>query len=402
MIDSQVIHTLRFPLVCLVVVIHSFSFMEGWEVSQMDLSHLTGADFYSLFCISLSMTLAHIAVPTFFVISGYLFFMDLRQWDWQVYGAKLNKRIFTLFIPYLVWNTLYVLDVLSKKLGGVILKGKPIQGIVDWWNDNNGILMYYHADDFVERISWIGGEGMFSFPILVPMWYIRDLMVLCLLSPVVYSLLNHRMGIYRYVVMALIAAVYVTAIYPYLPGISPGPVFFFCSGALLSLKGASLVKTVSRLRYLTTIVFFSLWIPLVPMAGYRTVEGNYLYPFFIMAGVISFIGWIGWLINREETRLNRKWANNVLSFFRRHEADVFFIFAAHTLLLPYGESVLLKAAAIVTGSATAKAVVFANQYPELLIACYLLKIVITISVCILLSQYINQHLPRIRQVLTGR
>ena len=118
MIDSQVIHTLRFPLVCLVVVIHSFSFMEGWEVSQMDLSHLTGADFYSLFCISLSMTLAHIAVPTFFVISGYLFFMDLRQWDWQVYGAKLNKRIFTLFIPYLVWNTLYVLDVLSKKLGG--------------------------------------------------------------------------------------------------------------------------------------------------------------------------------------------------------------------------------------------------------------------------------------------
>ena len=78
-IDSQVIHTLRFPLVCLVVAVHSFSFIKGWNIDHLELSSLSGADLYSLFCISISMTLAHIAVPTFFVISGYLFFKDFSR-----------------------------------------------------------------------------------------------------------------------------------------------------------------------------------------------------------------------------------------------------------------------------------------------------------------------------------
>lgn len=397
-IDSQVIHTLRFPLVVLVVIIHSFSFIKGWEVTQLDLSHLSGADVYSLFCISLSMTLAHIAVPTFFVISGYLFFIGLRQWNWQLYGSKIKKRVYTLLIPYMAWNSLRIAEVLSKKVGGVFLMGKPIQGIVEWWHGNNGIFMYYHADDFVERISWIGGEGLFSFPILTPMWYIRDLMVLCLLSPVVYGVLCQRRSIIRYVVMALIVVVYITAIYPYVPGLTPGPVLFFCFGALLSLEGTSLVKTVCRIRVPAAIVFFTLWIPLIPMAGYRTVEGNYLYPFFIMAGVSSIIGWTAWLIGLSESLPERK----ILVFFHRRESDVFFIFAAHFLLLSYVDSILLKAAAILTGSASARTIAFADQHPLLLITCYLLKIFIVILVCIALSQYINKHFKRVRHVLTGR
>ena len=75
--DSQLIHTLRFPLVCLVVIIHGFSFINGWEISQFDIGCMRGADYYSFFCISLSMTLAHIAVPTF---SFFLVFFFLKDW----------------------------------------------------------------------------------------------------------------------------------------------------------------------------------------------------------------------------------------------------------------------------------------------------------------------------------
>lgn len=116
--DSQVIRTLRFPLVCLVVIIHSFSFIKGWQIEQLDMTSLNGTDVYSLFCISLSMTLAHIAVPTFFVISGYLFFQGFGIWDWRLYRSKINKRIYTLLIPYLVWNSLYIAKVLGLKWGG--------------------------------------------------------------------------------------------------------------------------------------------------------------------------------------------------------------------------------------------------------------------------------------------
>ena len=42
-----------------------------------------------------------IAVPTFFVLSGFLFFKDLDQ---KSIKRKLISRIFSLVIPYLIWN----------------------------------------------------------------------------------------------------------------------------------------------------------------------------------------------------------------------------------------------------------------------------------------------------------
>ena len=102
---------------------------------------------------------------------------------------KIRKRLFTLFIPYILCNTIFIAYQLLPRLGGMILKGKSPQGIVDWYNDHNGILMYYNASDFIERINWFGGNGMFSFPILIPMLYIRDLLVLSILSPVLYFFL---------------------------------------------------------------------------------------------------------------------------------------------------------------------------------------------------------------------
>jgi len=119
-LDSKVIHTLRFPLICLVVCVHSFSFIKGWNVDALSLLNISGADIYSLFCISISMTLAHIAVPTFFVISGFLFFKGLERWNWDIYKGKMRKRIYTLLIPYLIWNTIFIITKITPLMGGGI------------------------------------------------------------------------------------------------------------------------------------------------------------------------------------------------------------------------------------------------------------------------------------------
>lgn len=93
-IDSKIIHTIRFPLICLVVCVHSFSFIKGWDINNLDLHNLSGADIYSLFCITFSMTLAHIAVPTFFLLSGFLFVMGLEKWSWPIYNrARISYVI---------------------------------------------------------------------------------------------------------------------------------------------------------------------------------------------------------------------------------------------------------------------------------------------------------------------
>jgi len=121
-LDSKVIHTIRFPLICLVVCVHSFSFIKGWNINDLDLYNMSGADFYSLFCITFSMTLAHIAVPTFFLISGFLFVKGLEKWNRTVYKGKLNKRVYSLLIPYLIWNTFYVVTKVIPIVGEAVRK----------------------------------------------------------------------------------------------------------------------------------------------------------------------------------------------------------------------------------------------------------------------------------------
>lgn len=48
-------------------------------------------------------TLPRVAVPLFFVLSGATFFRDYHP---GMYRAKLRARVRSLFIPYLIWNTL--------------------------------------------------------------------------------------------------------------------------------------------------------------------------------------------------------------------------------------------------------------------------------------------------------
>ncbi len=48
-------------------------------------------------------TFSRVAVPLFFVISGAVFFRDYQP---GMYAGKIKTRIKSLFIPYLLWNTL--------------------------------------------------------------------------------------------------------------------------------------------------------------------------------------------------------------------------------------------------------------------------------------------------------
>jgi fucose 4-O-acetylase-like acetyltransferase len=57
------------------------------------------------YCSNLfSYVLGGIAVPLFFFISGFLFFLNIENFNLQSYGNKLQTRGKTLLIPYLFWN----------------------------------------------------------------------------------------------------------------------------------------------------------------------------------------------------------------------------------------------------------------------------------------------------------
>ena len=114
--QSATIDLLRFPLAIMVIFIHM----------NPDVINLVDADFnlmswhglYNVTGILLSHVLTHIAVPTFFFISGFLFFVNFQEWSWDNYKRKIHSRVRTLIIPYILWNIVPFLLLVLTMLGG--------------------------------------------------------------------------------------------------------------------------------------------------------------------------------------------------------------------------------------------------------------------------------------------
>lgn len=97
--QSRILDKLRFPLACMVVVIHCKINQGGWVLPQW--SNFTYSDLSVVIQILFSTILSGIAVPMFYLMSGYFFFYKIDVFDSNVYRAKLKKRISTLLVPYL-------------------------------------------------------------------------------------------------------------------------------------------------------------------------------------------------------------------------------------------------------------------------------------------------------------
>ena len=118
--------------------------------------------------------LSGVANPLFYFTSGYLFFLGVKSV--KECFPKMKKRVRTLFVPYLLANTLafllyVVLDVVSRL-------SPSLYGVV-----NFHILDWFSLDVFtlLKNIYW--------GPVAFQLWFVRDMMLFVLLSPLIYYLL---------------------------------------------------------------------------------------------------------------------------------------------------------------------------------------------------------------------
>lgn len=117
--------------------------------------------------------LSFIANPLFFIISGYLFFLGVERCK-ECY-PKMKKRAKTLLVPYLIWNVIFVLWYVVLAL---------LPGVSQFVNSD--ILGGLSQGGF-----WGGLKTLFVNPISFPLWFLRDLMIYVLLSPLIYWGLKH-------------------------------------------------------------------------------------------------------------------------------------------------------------------------------------------------------------------
>lgn len=112
-LQSKSVQWLSFILAATVVLLHTS--MRGYTDFVPLVEQPLSATVYRLF----SWGLCTLAVPTFFMFSGYYFFTKLQEWDNRFYLSKLQKRTKTLLLPYVLWISIaftlpYVIGFVSN------------------------------------------------------------------------------------------------------------------------------------------------------------------------------------------------------------------------------------------------------------------------------------------------
>lgn len=201
---SEIASFLRVPLMVLVVCIHGV----GSDIQTIDfvnhLPILSIGNVYTYITELLSHSLARIAVPLFFFISGYYTFSSKDWAKGDIITGEWKKKIKSLLIPYVVWNSLYLLLLLLKtKIGDYL---------------------HLNFNDAFSISSWQELLGYYSFNVVdYPLWYMRELILLTLLAPAIYfSLRKFAKG---YILLVFLAFFMGLSLFPGLLGFLS--LFFF-------------------------------------------------------------------------------------------------------------------------------------------------------------------------------
>ena len=339
---SNTIAWLRFPLIFLIIMLHCYS------VQRMEGEH----EIFFKAVYPFALWLGETGVPGFFFISGFLFFLSKKS-----YVEKLRFRFHTLFIPYVLWNLLLLLlYVFAFALGyPQDINGKNIVG--------------YSFIDYL-RIFWDRGSydnGNFV-PLLCPLWYIRNLIIMSILSPLLYYLIRYVRELFLFIV----AVWWMTT--PHNAFISQ-TILFFSLGAYFAIFKKNPLEAVHRNKG----IFLT------------------LFSVFAIGDILSHI-FIGTPINLQIHRLSLIF--NIPAFFLlgdwcvRHGYTnkilpnaAFIVFCVH-----YPIVVILRKFCIATYLNASDTV-----HILLYFACVVISTVLSLSIYLVL----NRYFPKVKNILSG-
>ena len=333
------LEAVRFPLMMLVLFQHSV----GWDPSPMRWS-LEGTNVYHFITELISHHICSIAVPCFFFFSGFLFFHNItdNMGDFSWVKDKWKRRGRTLLIPYLFWNLLHVAAILlfTAFFHGLSI---PVTG---------------NQMSAVEKgpLFWL-----LTGPINFPLWYLRDLIVLSLLAPVLYYPFKN----YPRLSLLLLLLVYLASTqwnyYPSFP--------FFGIGCWMALWRKNLLIFFQSIKYPAFALSFLF---LVLATAFYNLKGHqYLWIIFTPFGMIS-------LMNLFEI-----WMRNprIAKLMLNLSETVFFIYAAHEIyLLGWAKGLLLR--------------IYGNGLTGQWIS-YFMTPILTLLVCLCLFYLLKKLTPRL-------
>jgi len=369
---SKTISYLRFPLTVGVVFIH-FDLARGLVIRGTK-HGLDNPDWYFYIIRFISEVIAEIGVPLFFIISGYLFFYR-KDFNGRVYKQKLRSRIKTLLIPFILWNLIAIMLIFLKQLPGISSFYQPVEihlsvirifNTFFWNTTDNGIFVG------PPRINPI----LIVAPIDGPLWYVRDLMLMVILSPVVYWLIK-KMGVWYVVTLFFVWFFCPSSLLPtlYDNGQWITASFFFSFGAFFSVNKENFVLSFRKLKMIPVLFI----IVAIADVFTKTMEYNgYIHKVGIVFGIVSAVVVVSYLLEYEKIKVNPDLANSS-----------FFIFALHSLFI--GD----------VGKLAFTILHIPENNPCAMLTLYFLVPIFSIIVCLKLYFLSKRYTPKVCDLLTG-
>lgn len=345
--QSLVIDAMRPLLMALVVFIHLLP--NRYLPVTADFS---AEGLYIILSELISHNIGRIAVPAFFVISGYYFFVGLgdRTANLNWFAGKWKKRLRTLVLPYVIWNLLLVACIIIKN---------SVFSHLGWGED-----------DFIGQVRSLGVYGtMWGFPINFPLWYLRDLIVMVILSPFFYWFIKKL----RRVALALLVLFYLICPGIGVPGLSTEAITFFGLGAYFGIFQLNILSFCGKYR-MASYVLASILI-IVSLCCNADVYHDTAIHFACIPAMVAFMNVVNSL--RDST----------LHTLSRFSSAVFFVYAIHEIYILNWTKGLFE---FVFGNSTI------GQW-----AVYFLGHFVILTVCYSLYLLARRFCPRILSVMKG-
>ncbi|HCQ75921.1 MAG TPA: hypothetical protein DIV44_03850 [Leeuwenhoekiella sp.] len=354
---SNKIYFLTSALVLLIVYIHSFNIDALSYYTHNDKS----LQYIFVFFIEdlISNKLSRVAVPIYFFISGLLLFKDYHFNKESIFG-KLISRLRTLLLPYLVWSL------------GIFILFFLIQ--------YNQKLLSFFKNHYLHGLSFKGIlNAVFYDSFNYQLWFVRDLFLLVLISPIIYIILKSRIW-FLYIVILLIF--WLLGKTSYMPNFDNQieALSFFSFGALIAIRNYwDIVNKGIGSKFNQILVF--IWIFVSVFLSYLSVNGynsDFLYIIYkinLLLGVCVVWNSSNYLIIDKHSFLS-------IRFFSLS----FFIFCFHEPVLTIFKKIIFK--------------IF-NNSPLIVITAYFLLPILVILLGVIIGNTLKIRFSGLYKLLTG-
>lgn len=270
-------------------------------------------------------------------------------------------------MPYIIWNMIGVVVLIIK-----VCLPSYFPGLAGMEIDFKTIIDAFWDFRYSDSVSVVNPYEPAGYPINFPLWFMRDLMILSLVTPLIYFLIKH-LGV---MVPILMLVLFVGNIWYYgVVGFEVTGFTFFVIGAYFSIKCINPINYLIKLKLLPFLLIYIV-LAILDVSTNNEMYNIYIHRLGIVLGSILCLILVGKLVVK-------------VKLYNGEELSKlgFFIYVFHGLIISILSSVLCGIVPSVTDA--------------LIICVYFMLLIITVIVSIVCYKVCKKIVPQLLSVSLG-